>query len=242
MILFCATLLIFIMLVERGGSITLYMGKIVEPVAMDAFLQRVALVVSSSGEMPGFQRLLDLFGLLINIERTNVPNVTFAFFNLMGITTTLIGVLLSKSRSMAFGKRAVFVPCLILTALSTAWLCFIPTDSVGLMFFQALSLGACLRADDSAPLVHDRGCRRLLGVEDRAPGDGLCLRRGCLRAHRNLGPRRTPRDDDLPGLGAAAIERGMSFHYWEFCAYWFGVYDQETGEFHEPLLRALLPE
>jgi len=140
-ILFCATLMIFIMLVVRGGSIALYMDKIVEPVAMDAFLQRVGLVASSTGELTGFQRFLDLFGLLINVERTNVPNVTFAFFNLMGIPTTLIGVLLSKPLSMAFGKRAVFVTCLILTALSTAWLFFIPRDGVGLMFFQALSWG-----------------------------------------------------------------------------------------------------
>jgi hypothetical protein len=38
-----------------------------------------------------------------------------------------------------------------------------------------------------------------------------------------------------------AIERGFSFHYWEFCADWFGVYDQATQTFHEELLEVLVP-
>lgn len=42
-------------------------------------------------------------------------------------------------------------------------------------------------------------------------------------------------------LADAAIERGMSFHYWEFCAYWFGVWDEESGKHNEPILRALIP-
>lgn len=140
-VLFCATLMIFIMLVVRGGSVALYMDKIVEPVAMDAFLQKMGLVASTTGEMTGFQKCLDLFGLLINTDRSNVPNVTFGFFNLMGIPTTLIGVVLSKPLSIAFGKRSVFVVCLLLTAASTSWLFFIPTDNVTLMFLQALSWG-----------------------------------------------------------------------------------------------------
>ncbi|MFA5240258.1 MAG: glycoside hydrolase family 5 protein [Phycisphaerae bacterium] len=38
-----------------------------------------------------------------------------------------------------------------------------------------------------------------------------------------------------------AIERGMSFHYWEFCAAEFGLYDQQTKSFRKPLLDAVLP-
>lgn len=140
-ILFFATLMIFIMLVVRGGSIALYMEKIVDPQAMNLFLQKVGLVTSATGEMTGFQKLLDMFGLLINAQQTNVPNVTFAFFNLMGIPTTLIGVVLSKPLSAVFGKRGVFVVCLLLTALSTFSLFLIPRDNVPLMFLQALSWG-----------------------------------------------------------------------------------------------------
>ena len=40
----------------------------------------------------------------------------------------------------------------------------------------------------------------------------------------------------------AAIARGMSFHYWEFCADFFGLYDPATKTFRQPLLDAVLPK
>lgn len=38
-----------------------------------------------------------------------------------------------------------------------------------------------------------------------------------------------------------AVERGMSFDYWEFCAAEFGLYDQATHSFRQPLLDAVIP-
>jgi len=38
-----------------------------------------------------------------------------------------------------------------------------------------------------------------------------------------------------------AVERGMSFHYWEFCANEFGLYDRQTNAFRKPLLDAVIP-
>jgi len=38
-----------------------------------------------------------------------------------------------------------------------------------------------------------------------------------------------------------AVARGMSIHYWEFCADGFGLYDQQTASFRKPLLDAVLP-
>jgi endoglucanase len=40
----------------------------------------------------------------------------------------------------------------------------------------------------------------------------------------------------------SAVERGMSFHYWEFCADGFGLYNQQTKLFRAPLLEAVLPQ
>ena len=42
-------------------------------------------------------------------------------------------------------------------------------------------------------------------------------------------------------MADAAIERGMSFHYWEFCANEFGLYAQKAKTFRKPLLEAVLP-
>lgn len=41
-------------------------------------------------------------------------------------------------------------------------------------------------------------------------------------------------------IADTAVERGMSFHYWEFCASEFGLYDPKTKSFREPLLKAVL--
>jgi len=37
-----------------------------------------------------------------------------------------------------------------------------------------------------------------------------------------------------------AVERGMSFHYWEFCAE-FGLYDRDTKSWRKPLIEAVIP-
>jgi len=140
-ILFCATLVIFIMLVVRGGSIAIYMEKIVDLTAMQGFLENINLVVPASGELVGFQKILNMSGFLVNADGSNVHNVAFSFFNLIGIPTILIGVILSKPLSKKFGKRGIFVFCLFLTALSTAWLFFIPRDNIGLMLVQGMSWG-----------------------------------------------------------------------------------------------------
>jgi len=42
-------------------------------------------------------------------------------------------------------------------------------------------------------------------------------------------------------MADAAIERSMSFDYWEFCANEFGLYNQKTKSFRKPLLEAVLP-
>ena len=43
-------------------------------------------------------------------------------------------------------------------------------------------------------------------------------------------------------LADAAVARGMSFHYWEFCADFFGLYDPKAKTFRPPLLDAVLPK
>ena len=140
-ILFCATLMIFIMLVVRGGSLALYMQTYVSPEALTKFLTDWGFVTPPPDQMTWFKKVLDSVGFLILPDLSNARNVAFGIFNLVGIPTTLIGVLLSKPLSMAFGKRTVFVTCLFLTALSTAWLFFIKGDDINTMFLQTLSWG-----------------------------------------------------------------------------------------------------
>lgn len=143
LILFAATLIIFITLVVRGGSLTFFMNSYVDHDAMFAFLEGFRLVIPADGMRTWWQTVLDTFGLLIVLDHSNIPNVAYAFFNMAGTPTTLVGVLLSKPLSERFGKRNVFVTCLLLTAASTLWLLFIPANNIVMMFIQGLSWGAC---------------------------------------------------------------------------------------------------
>lgn len=139
LILFFATLMIFIMLVIRGGTLTIYMSDFVHQEAMGQFLSGMGL---SKGEnLSGFQVVLDTFGLLLVPDGSNIPNVAYSLFMMLGTPFTLIGVFLSKPLSIVFGKRAVFVVCLVLTAISTASLYLIPADGIPLMLLQAGSWG-----------------------------------------------------------------------------------------------------
>jgi len=136
LILFFATLMIFIMLSVRGSSLPLFMQQYVDLDAMFAFLAKINLVSPTDGDFAWWQSLLDKFGLLVTADGANTENVAFSLFNMAGIPLTLVGVLLSKPLSQLIGKRALF-----LTAISTYWLVLIPADSIGLMLFQGLTWG-----------------------------------------------------------------------------------------------------
>ncbi len=143
-ILFAATLAIFVMLVVRGGSLAFFMEECVDQGAMFTFLQQFNLVMPADGVALSFgQKILNVFGLLIQQDQSNVPAVTYAFINMVGTGTMLIGVLLSKPLSIRFGKKTVFIASLIATALCTFWLMFIPADRSSIIFLQGLLWGAC---------------------------------------------------------------------------------------------------
>jgi glycoside/pentoside/hexuronide:cation symporter, GPH family len=139
LVLFIATLAIFVMLSVRGGSLPLFTQFVVDQQALGEFMRNLGFVQTAPGEFSGAQRLLDTVGYLVRPDLSNVQAVGFGFFNMSGAVLTITGVLLSKPLSERFGKRGVFTTCLTLTGISTLSLYFIPADAVGLQFVQGLS-------------------------------------------------------------------------------------------------------
>jgi glycoside/pentoside/hexuronide:cation symporter, GPH family len=137
-LLFTATLIIFIVLAMRGGAMTLFTQYYVDQNALYAFISYFGVVVESDVEMTLWQKWLNIFGFIINEERTNVHNVGFGLFAMICNAVTILGVILSKPLSSLLGKRAVFAGSMLATALSTAWLYFLPADNVRLQFTQGL--------------------------------------------------------------------------------------------------------
>lgn len=141
-LLFSATLIIFIVLAMRGGAMTLFTQYYVDQDALHAFIRHFGVVVAEGAEMSLWQKWLNIFGFIINEDRSNVHNVGFGLFGMICNGVTILGVIASKPLSSMMGKRVVFAGSMIATALSTAWLFFLPADNVTLQFVQGLAWSA----------------------------------------------------------------------------------------------------
>lgn len=137
-VLFLATLAIFVMLSVRGGSLPLFMEFVVDHDALAAFVRDMGLVRVEGVEPAGIKRLLDTIGYLVRPDLGNAQAVAFGLFSMLGSVVTIIGVLLSKPLSERFGKRGVFTVCLGFTGAATLWLFFIPGDAIGQQILQGV--------------------------------------------------------------------------------------------------------
>ncbi len=140
-ILFCATLMIFIMLVVRGGSMPLFMEHIADQQSLADLIGGMGLQRVDGVAPTGFARFLDIFGYLLKPDHSNVPGVAYGIFGMLGTFTMFLGVLCSKPLSKLFGKRMVFVGSLAVTTVVTVWLFYIPSTSVRAMMWQSALWG-----------------------------------------------------------------------------------------------------
>lgn len=137
-VLFVATLAIFVMLAVRGGSLPLFTQYVVNHAALGVFVQGMGLVQAGEGGPLGFERVLDAVGYLVKPDLSNVQAVGFGLFSMIGSVVTIAGVLASKPLSERFGKRGVFTVCLGVTGAATLWLFFIPGDAIGMQLLQGM--------------------------------------------------------------------------------------------------------
>ncbi len=131
--MFTLTLFLFITLALFGSAMNYYFKYFVDPEALQQFLLGFGLVVD--GDLNGWQKFLDMFGLISKADGSNVFSVGFSMFNMAGQLVTLAGVLLlSQWLSGIFGKRNIFVVCLAMTAVFTAMFFFVDPSQIGLIF------------------------------------------------------------------------------------------------------------
>jgi Na+/melibiose symporter-like transporter len=131
--MFVLTLFLFVTLSLFGSAMSYYFNYFVDKAALQQFITQFGLV--TVGEMTGWQKFLNLFGLISKPDLSNVFAVGFSFFNMIGQVITLAGVLLlSQPLSQKFGKKSVFLICLGLTAVFTAMFFFVKPDDIGSIF------------------------------------------------------------------------------------------------------------
>ena len=139
------TLAHFVFVAMRGGTMFYYFQYYVDHARLFDFLNGLGLV-AAPGETPG--GLMNVFGLIVNADRTNVGSVGFSLFNIWSQGITVLGVVASAALAIRFGKRAVALVGFTLAALLGAAFILLPADSI-----RATYLLEAVRALSYAPTI-----------------------------------------------------------------------------------------
>lgn len=131
--MFILTLFIFTTLAMWGSAMNYYFENYVDSNALYAFLDKLGLVATEPGSGVGYT-ILNAFGLIVTSPETSYE-VGFGIFNMLGALVQFFGVIfLSGFLANRYGKKQVFIICLALTALFTAFFYFPNETDVETMF------------------------------------------------------------------------------------------------------------
>lgn len=131
--MFILTLFIFTTLAMWGSAMNYYFENYVDAGALYAFLDKIGLVATEAGDGIGYS-ILNAFGLIVS-SPDKAYEVGFGVFNMLGALVQFFGViLLSNFLANRYGKKRVFIICLALTALFTAFFYFPNETDVETMF------------------------------------------------------------------------------------------------------------
>lgn len=118
-IMFILFIMMFIFLAIRNGNL-LYFFRY--------YLDRDSLGIFMENTDKGLIGLLSKLGFAG--EDTNIADSAFSFMNILGQLASIIGIMISNTIVVKFGKRDVFIAGLILSALCTALFIMIPPDGI----------------------------------------------------------------------------------------------------------------
>lgn len=131
--MFILTLFIFITLAMWGSAMNYYFENYVDSGALYTFLDKIGLVATEAQEGVGYS-ILNAFGLIVS-SPDKAYEVGFGVFNMLGALVQFFGVIfLSGFLANRYGKKSVFIVCLSLTALFTAFFYFPNETDVETMF------------------------------------------------------------------------------------------------------------
>ncbi len=140
--MFVLTLSHFVFVAMQGGTTFFYFNYYVDQVKLAEFLQRVGLPQATVAQPDGGHYLMNVLGLILNVDKSNVASVGFSLFNIASKVVTLVGVAASTALAMRFGKRAVVMVGFALATIFMAAFIFLPAGSIeatyGLELVRAL--------------------------------------------------------------------------------------------------------
>ncbi|MDR0962975.1 MAG: MFS transporter [Mediterranea sp.] len=134
--MFILTLFLFTTLAMWGSAMNYYFENYVDAGALYAFLNKLGLTVADTGVAATgvWSSILDSFGLIVQTPES-AYEVGFGLFNMLGAIVQFFGVIfLSSFLANRYGKKRVFIICLALTAIFTAFFYFPDETDIETMF------------------------------------------------------------------------------------------------------------
>jgi len=141
--MFVLTLAHFVFVAMRGGTMFYYFNYYVDQARLAEFIQRIGLPQATAAQPDGGHYVMNVLGLILTADRSNVASVGFSLFNIASQAVTVVGVVMSTYLAMRFGKRAVALVGFSLTTIFLAAFILLPASSIeatyGLELIRALS-------------------------------------------------------------------------------------------------------
>jgi Na+/melibiose symporter-like transporter len=137
-VMFLLTLLIFTMLVVRGSSLNYFFAYYLDQGQVKAFLDRVGLAGIGAGPVTGWKSALNGLGLLVKPDGSNAAAVGFSLFFVLGSLIQIVGIIFSKPLADRFGKKAVFIAGMSVTAIATALVFLVTPTSMTLLLVLSI--------------------------------------------------------------------------------------------------------
>ncbi len=137
--MFVLTLMVFTMLVIRGSSLNYFFQYYLDQHSLQHFLDKVGLAsIGASGHATIWTSILGAFGLLVKPDASNAAAVSFSLFNTLSIVIQIPGIIVSKPLCDRFGRKAVFLVGMGITAVATLLVFFVTPTSI--TFLMALMI------------------------------------------------------------------------------------------------------
>jgi Na+/melibiose symporter-like transporter len=133
-VMFVLTLLSFTMIFTRNSSLSYFFTYYLDQGQIKVFLGKVGLAGIGAGPVTGWKSALNGLGLLVKPDLSNAAAVGQSLFFVLSTLIQIVGIVLSKPLADRFGKKAVFIAGMSVTAIATALVFLVGPASIGLMF------------------------------------------------------------------------------------------------------------
>ena len=141
--MFVLTIAHFIFVSMRGGTMFYYFQYYVDQARLLEFLTGLGLPQATAAQPDAGHPVMNVLGLILAADRSNVASVGFSLFNIMSQGVTVLGVIASAYLAARFGKKAVALVAFTFATILLAAFILLPAGSIGATYGLELARALC---------------------------------------------------------------------------------------------------